>query len=170
MLAKINSFDALVSALFEKDNGAFKAQGVPQFKFGFLMEIGNLIDQCNRGWSGRVTIANNSTPNDSVDLSGTLVDPAGDPVTFGKVCFIGVKNLSVTAGEIITVGAHPTANISAFVGTNPGVKIGPKGGILIFDPSLAAYTVTNSSSDILRLAVAAGTNVAADVLVLGRDA
>lgn len=129
---------------------------------------GTTIDNADRIYMKRHTIAT-GTPL-ALDLSGGLTDLVGNVITMVKVTGIIVVNNSVTAGEILTIGAGSTPLINWIAASGDAVKVGPGGMLCQLDPSVAAYAVTGATADILTIAAAAGATVSVDVIVVGRSA
>lgn len=129
---------------------------------------GTVIDTADRIYMKRHTIAT-GTPL-ALDLSGSLTDLIGNTITMAKVTGIVVSNNSVTAGEILTIGAGSTPLINWIAASGDALKVGPGGMLCQLDPSLAAYAVTGGTADILTIAAAAGLTVSVDVIIVGRSA
>lgn len=127
---------------------------------------GTAINQANRMYANRLALS--TTPTD-LDFSGSLADPLGNTITFAKINGIFIKNLSSVAAEIVSVGGD-AASVAGWVGAvNDLVKVGPGGVFALFNPALAAYTVTATTGDILQLVADSGTP-SVDIVVIGRSA
>jgi len=81
------------------------------------------------------------------------------------VCAILVENDSTTAGQDMTIGGgtHP---VSA---TDSGTAQANGGVWLMWNPN-PGYAVSAGSADTITVTVAAGTNVAGKITILGRSA
>lgn len=128
---------------------------------------GTAIDQADLLHVKRYTIASTATPQNLNLSDGSLLTPGHGAAAFVKVTSLLVFNRSATAGEILTVGGG--SSYFAALGS-AGQAVGPGGWEFKHDPSLAAMAVTASTADILKLAIAAGINVAVDVWIIGRSA
>jgi hypothetical protein len=95
----------------------------------------------------------------------TALDPLGTALGAMHVTAVLVENDSTTAGQIFTVGGgmHPV------LGTDQGTAQANGGDFLVVNPN-PGYAATGGSADTLTIAVAAGTNVAGKVTILGRSA
>jgi hypothetical protein len=129
---------------------------------------GTGVDTADRIYMKKDTVAT-GTPK-TYDIAGGLTDILGNTITMAKVNAIIVVNNSVTAGEILTVGAGSNPLLNWVIATGDGVKAGPGGAVVCLDPSLAGYAVTGGTGDVLQISVAAGATVPIDVIIIGRSA
>lgn len=108
----------------------------------------------------------NGTPLD-LDLRGTLTSIVdGSVVNFPLVMGIVIRNNSTTAGQSLTIGAGSNPFISWLAATGDGVKIGPSGFKVLWNP-IDAYATSAGTADILRIVSDVGT-VNVDVMLIGR--
>ena len=100
----------------------------------------------------------------TLDLSGSLTDLLGQSATFAKVYGMLIINTATTAGTLIHVG---NSNFATFLGSSTDlIKVGPSGCLMLFRND--GYTVTNSSGDILTIAVPGGSAVDVKVGLIGK--
>jgi hypothetical protein len=110
------------------------------------------------------TLAVTTGAPQDIDLTA-VVDPSGVSIAFAFVTHIVLWNLSTTAGQDFTLGGAASNPIFAAI---PTVARANGGIIMIGDPN-PGITVDGTHKN-LRVAVAAGTAVAASLLVMGRSA
>lgn len=164
-----NTLTALVSAVFNPKLATTFGTLSPSIPMGRQFTNGTAINQSDVIFCQQRTIADNVTP-DSLDLSGSLLDPSGSAAVFAKVTAIAVKSLTTTAAEILSMGGGSNAFSSWLDTAAAKLIIGPDGFLLLSNPSLAGYAVTAGTGDILRMATASGTNVKYIIGILGRSA
>lgn len=158
---------AQITAAYVDDQGIASPSANLNFETTESWANGVIIDTADKVFWKRDTVAT-GTPK-TYDLSGGVTDVFGTAITMAKVTCIAVKNRSVTAGQIISVGGGSNPLINWVMASGDGVKIGPDGFFMIYDPSLAAYAVTAATGDVLTLASAAGSPEF-DLVVIGRTA
>jgi len=122
---------------------------------------GILIDQQDEYYADRRTVA---AAAEDLDLT-SLTDALNRTVSFQKVKGIFIKNLSVSAGEILTVGGD--ANSLPFLTTaTDSIKVGPDGLLLLTAPSVAGITVTGGTGDIIQIDPGAAS-ITYDIVIWG---
>jgi hypothetical protein len=89
----------------------------------------------------------------------------GNALGMVHVTGVLVENDSTTAGQDFTVGG----GTNPVLGTNQGTAQANGGVFCIVNPS-PGYSVVGGTSDTLQISVAAGTNVAGKITILGRSA
>lgn len=111
------------------------------------------------------TISLSSSGTQTFDLdAGTLLDPAGNALTFVKIKAIIVAHSSSSAASAISIGGDFSS--TAGIGTNALVAGGSN---LIADPT--GYTVTATSADVLTVVNADASNTATfDIFLIGTSA
>jgi hypothetical protein len=129
---------------------------------------GVVINTADKVFAKSDTVSSGSPK--TYDVSGGITDAFGNSLTLAKVTAIAVFNNSTTVGEILSIGAGSNPLLNWVIATGDGVKVGPGGFFAIADPSLAAFGVTAGTGDVLQVAVAAGTNVPFDIVIVGRTA
>lgn len=134
---------------------------------------GITLDKADRMFADTRSVAASS--NDDIDLSGSLTDPLGQTVTFGKIKGLLLKNKSTTAGDVLQVSGNGAAGFTTWLKDNAansadGVRVGPDGCLMLWNPSLAAYSVTATTADILRITELGGANtVSYDLVLIGTN-
>ena len=130
----------------------------PNLSLGAGNSAGN-VDRC---FSEAFTVTSGTPLTINVT---TALDPLGTAIACVHVTSVLVENDSTTAGQDFTVGGgtHPV------LGTDQGTAQANGGVFFVINPS-PGYTVSSGSADTLSIAVAAGTNVAGKVTILGRSA
>ncbi len=105
-----------------------------------------------------------SAGSQTLDLSGALTDLLGQSCVFTKLYGMLIVNTATVAGTLIHVG---NSNFAAFLGSATDlIKVGPNGGLFLFRDD--GYTVTNSTADILTIAVPGGAGVDVKVGLIGK--
>ena len=105
-----------------------------------------------------------SAGSETLDLSGALTDLLGQSCVFTKLYGMLIVNTATVAGTLIHVG---NSNFAAFLGSATDlIKVGPNGGLFLFRDD--GYTVTNSTADILTIAVPGGAGVDVKVGLIGK--
>ena len=115
-----------------------------------------------------VAIGGSATTN--LDVAGSLTDGFGATLTMVKIKLFYFKNLSVTAGDTITIGGHASAALLLFGTASHTHTVGPNGSILIVEPSLAGKPVTATTGDILKILEDAGNANTYDIAIVGTSA
>jgi len=106
-----------------------------------------------------------------IDLSSAALNGIGQTVAFVKIKCIVIYNTTVTAGYEIKVGGAPSNPfISWLMASGDGVKVGPDGILLLWNPSLAGYATAAGASDILRINNPNAGSVIVKVFVIGTTA
>lgn len=105
----------------------------------------------------------------SIDLSGSLTDIAdsGLTVVFAKLRCLVIKNTTADGGGSLLVGG--VSNTIGLLNGNTDKLVIPPSGSLAVDFGTAGLTVTNSSTDIVKVAASTGT-VTYSVVVAGTSA
>jgi hypothetical protein len=134
---------------------------------------GTAVDQADRLWHDQRTLAGSASENlDLTNLTNTLF---GSTVTvnFAKVKALLIINLATTAGEDLLVGgAGAGGNAwSAPFDADADAKIAvPADSMLLLVNKKNGWTVTNGSSDILKIANASGASVSYKIAIVGTSA
>lgn len=132
---------------------------------------GIALDEADAIWHDRRTLA--AGANDDLDLAGALADAFGKTLTFARIKAIAIQNRTATAGVNLEIGGGDDgAGNNAFASwlgdASDKLQVGPEGGLLLWNPSLAAYAVTAGTGDILRIHNASGSDSAEyDIVLVG---
>lgn len=129
-----------------------------------VLENGVVIDTADKIWYDRRTV--NDAADDDLDLAGGVTDAFGNALTFAKIKAILVHNRNTTAAENLLVGGGSAPIVSHLGAGGDIVRVGPGGVFLLWNPSLAAYAVTATTADILRL-TGSGGDITYDIAVVG---
>lgn len=103
--------------------------------------------------------------NQSLDLSGALVDQFGDSAVFTKVYGFYVKNLSESGNNVLNVG---NSNFAAWLGSATDYIVVQPKGILFLTGPVTGFTVTNSSADIFKIANPGASSIICNIGILGK--
>jgi hypothetical protein len=161
-----------VDATIENTGNSLAPIKIPfNYTYSLPLAAGTDVNQADRIFVARRTVPSAGTP-DTVDFAdATFLDPSGAPATMAEIVALIAVNRSTTPGEILSVGGHATAAIATpFGAANDLNKAGPGGAVVLANPAAAAYAVGSTTSDMLQVAVAAGTNVPYDLIAIGRSA
>ncbi|MGD1275671.1 MAG: hypothetical protein ABR964_00435 [Tepidisphaeraceae bacterium] len=128
----------------------------------FTVGAGNTAGNVDRCYSAPIQVSAGAPLTINV---GTALDPLQNALGMLHVCAILVENDSTTAGQDMTIGGgtHP---VSA---TDSGTAQANGGVWLMWNPN-PGYAVSAGSADTITVTVAAGTNVAGKITILGRSA
>lgn len=129
-------------------------------------------DQADVCWHDSRSVS--SAANDDLDLTALTQTIYGSTVTItmAKVKAIVIINTNTTAGDELVID---TSVSNAFKGWSNAsatskAEIGP-GGLWVVSAPLAGWTVTNSSTDILRVSnPGGGTSITYKIFILGTSA
>ena len=102
------------------------------------------------------------------DVLGSLTDVFGSSISFVTLCGIIVKNKSTTSTEILTIGAGSNPIVNMWIATGDGIKVGPSGMFVWFDP-IDGIAPVAGTGDILTIDPGADT-IEFDIILLGRSA
>ena len=142
-------------------------------KLAFSLDLadGTGDNQVDKIWHDKRTIA--IAADDDIDLRGTGANMThsifGGTVTIelAKVKAILIKNLSTVSGEDLTIGGHPTQDFSApFGASGDKIKLGAGGALLLTQP-VDGWTVTDGTSDTLRIHNDGAASVNYDIVIAG---
>lgn len=123
--------------------------------------VGSTSGQCNLIYSAPFAVSNGSPL--ALDLT-SLQDPLGAALNFSQAHAILIENDSTTAGQDMTIFGGSNGLLAAstailYAGTAPGFQL--------LNFGTTGVTV-DSTHKIIQIAVAAGTNVAGKITVLGK--
>lgn len=112
--------------------------------------IGASANQFSELYSAIRTLAGGA--NETLDLYGSLTNQLGETINFARVKVIVVELLTTTAASSITVG-NAASNVftGPLGGTTPTVTIANGGGMAFWRSDATGWTVTNSSTDNLKV-------------------
>lgn len=123
-------------------------------------------DQVNRLYYDRRTLSSGTTLD--YDLTASLTNRRGESLTFARVKLIMVSNYETASGRIITVGGHPTAAMTGWVGAaNDVIKVDAGGSFFLTCPTATGWVITNGTSDQLRVVTSGGGTVTYDLVIMG---
>jgi len=134
--------------------------------YAFKFDSGVGADQADKLIHKQRIIA--PSASDDLDLAGVLTDAFGVAVTLVKVKAVIIFAAIANANTVI-IGNHPTAAFVGWFGAAAHtVTLGPGDIFVCSRRGVAGLAVTAGTADMLRLTNGAGgTNVTADVFVLG---
>ena len=124
-------------------------------------------DRCDIVWSDTRALSANSS--ETLDLNATLIDALGTTVNALKVVAIVFHNKETTAGLNLQIGAGSTT-FNLFGSLSSRYNLGPDGIYFIWEPSLAAKSVTAGSADLLQVRNGNASVVNYEVAILARTA
>lgn len=128
---------------------------------------GSGADQASAEWDDTRTIAASS--NESLDLSGALLDVFGNKIAFTKI-----KEIVIVAAEAntnnIEIGGAASNGFLLFKDATDIAVIEPGGKFYMSWPNVGR-TVTSATGDLLKIANAgSGTGVTYDIIIVGLGA
>lgn len=129
---------------------------------------GTAANQADRVFSDQRTLTASTT--EDLDISGTsLLDAFGVAFSPVKVKLLIVCAASTNTNNVVILGDAASVLFLGTAATTAAIK--PGGCITFFDPSLAAYTVTATTGDIIQVANGgAGSSVVYDIVIIGVSA
>ncbi len=134
---------------------------------------GTGIDQSQIVFSDNRTLANATSENlDLFDFVGAL-DSLGRTYAQLKIVAILIVNKSIIAGDNLKVGGEGSAAAwnSLFDASDTAKAIvGPGGCLFAFNPSVAAFAVTDASNHLLKIDNPGANSINYDIMVIGRTA
>jgi len=130
---------------------------------------GTGLDQNDIVWHDVRTLSASSS--EDLDMAGTLTDAFGNTVTFSKIKGIVLNNQTTTAGCILEAGGGSN-DFNAWLGaTGDKIKVGPNGLVVSWNPSLAGYSVTADTADILKITNTDSSNsITYQIVIVGTTA
>lgn len=161
----ISNIDLAVKWAYENPLDLSTASDRKTLNFNTALGNGTGLDQANRIFADERTLA--TTASDDFDLAGGLTDIYGQTLTLTKVKAIVVYNTATVAGEILTVGGGSNPFITWIGDGSDTVKVFPEGLLALVNPSLAGYTVTASTGDILRVTNSGASNITYRIVLIG---
>ena len=130
---------------------------------------GRLDNQVDVTFHDRRTVSASS--NDDLQLAGrspVLTGPLGHTINIDRLRVLYLRNQDDT--NAVTVGPAPTKGFDAWInGTTPSINLRPGGAMLLTAPIGDGFQPVNDTSDVLRVANAAGADVDYDILLLGAE-
>lgn len=132
------------------------------------LTLGNSAGQVNQAYPHTLAITS-GTPY-TINLS-TGTDQAGNTIGMVHVAMVLVVNLSTTTGQDFTIGGGTDPVLGTDQLTCKAAAITPGSpNVATFLDQQTGYSVVASTSDTLKIVVAAGTAVPGAIIVLGRNA
>lgn len=126
---------------------------------------GTAIDQADLPLHGQASVPV-ATPL-SLDLSGTLKDVFGNTISMARVKGVLISVPYVAGGGTVTLTGNWITGLLGNAGASLPIANG--GCVLLWNPSLAGITVTNSTRDTITI-TAAGATTVVDYVVIGASA
>ncbi len=126
------------------------------------------LDQADKLYHATRTLALSSA--ETLDLYGGLADGFGNTLNFVKIKLLLIWNKSATAGYNLVVGAASAPFETWTSVTGSTIKVGPGGLLLLYNPSLAAFGVTNTTADGLKINNGNAGSVDYDIVIVGCSA
>jgi hypothetical protein len=131
----------------------------------FNFADGTGLDQASKVWT-RLAQSLAASASDSFDLSGALTDSLGNPAVFTKVKAIYVFAYAANTNNVVI--GNDTNHVPIFGAVTHSFAILPGNIFLVTNRSVAGWTVTAGTGDIIKLTnSAAGTAVVYDIAILG---
>jgi hypothetical protein len=163
MPASMN-LNAYLRAVFSKAGGLASPSTEYIINLAASLDNGTLDTQIDKAWGDTRSIA----ALEDLDLNGTAIkDAFGDNLAFVDVCGVFVATPAANTGNVIVGAAAATAAVLATGAATHTRIIKPGGFDFWFAP--AGWPVVAGTSDLLRVAPSAGTQVYS-IIVVGRSA
>lgn len=126
--------------------------------------------KADKVYQARRTIA--ASGSEDLDLAGVLLDAFGSPITFVKIKGLFVAAAAGNTNNVVLGNATSNAwatllNATGTVTLRPGAAL----GFIAGTAEAAAYSVTASTGDVLKVANSAGgSSVSYDICIVGASA
>lgn len=127
------------------------------------LDNGTGANQANQVWSDTRTLTTGAS--ETLDLNASLLNAAGESVTFTKIKAIYIRNKGTTTLSI--GGAAATQFVAAFGSATDLVKIPPGGVFLLTAPDASGFAVAAGATDSLKVANSAGASIDYDIALIG---
>jgi hypothetical protein len=136
-------------------------QNIQAFAFGTASE------QINQIYVSRRTVAP-ATLTDDLDLSGTLLNPKNETISFSHIKEIFLLNEATVEGDNLVVGGTPAAPWSTpFLASSPREATIYAGGYWHIGAPNRGFTVTAGSGDGLRITHSGVNSITYTIVILG---
>lgn len=130
---------------------------------------GTAASQADLAWGDTNTLAASATTD--IDLAGSLTNPLGGTLTFARVKALLVVASAANTNNVVVGGAASAQWVGPFGAATHTVALQPGAGFFIATPTAAAWPVTATTADLLRIANSAGsTGVDYSILLVGASA
>ncbi len=142
-------------------------------RYSSSLSNGTAAQQADLLWHDRRTVTAGS-PNDDLDLAGTLLDVFGQTIALAKLKGLLIRNLSTTSTDKLKVGGagsggHAIAEL--FASDPDATLVIPGSGCLFLTAPLDGFAITAGSQDVLRVTHDGGaSDISYDILLLGTSA
>ena len=136
--------------------------------FSSAFTSGTGANQVNWTWRDRRTVTAGS-PNDDIDLYGSLVDVFGQTINAVTIKELLIVNRSVTTGDNLDIGgAGSNPIVSMFSGSATAVVTVGAGGAISLSSPVSGFAVASGSADVLRIAYdGASGSITYDIFLKG---
>lgn len=129
-----------------------------------VMQDGTGTDQADKVFSDRRTLG--ASASETLDLTN-LTDPFGAALTFAKIKAIMITASADNTNNVVVGAAGSNQFLGPLADASDKLIIPPGGAILLTAPK-SGWTVTNSSTDNLKIENSAGsTGVTYDIMLIG---
>lgn len=158
-----------VAVQVEYRNPLDLSAAVDNLDFQKVLRLGSGVaaGQADRCWHSRRILAASATEN--LDLSGTLTDEYGNPLTPARIKGLYVRAADANTNDVVVGGAGTNAWTGPFGGTAHTLAVPP--GMLLPLTRLDGWPVTANTADLLKFANGgAGSPVTYDVVIFATSA
>jgi hypothetical protein len=128
-----------------------------------FLDNGTGANQANQVFSDTRTLTTGA--NETLDLNGSLLNAAGESVTFTKIKVIYIRNKGTTTLSI--GGAAATQFVAPFGSATDLVKIPPGGILLLTAPDANGFACRGRATDSLKILNSAGASIDYDIVLIG---
>lgn len=125
---------------------------------------GSGSDQANKVYHARLSIANASPV--TLDIAGGLTDVFGNTITMTAVKAMMILNHGTTDSALLTVGGTFKSYMQS--GASTSLYVGRGGGVLLWNPTLTAWTVTAGTGDTITITSSGENPITCDVVIIGK--
>jgi hypothetical protein len=137
----------------------------PELKSALALTSGVGANQADKIFADTRTIAASTTEDLDVSAGG-LLDQLGGTFTIVKLKVFAVCAASTNTNNVVLLGDANSVPILSTAATT--ITIHPNSCVVLADPSLAGYAVTNATGDVIQVANSgAGTSVTYSIVLIG---
>ena len=168
-MALTTEFSFRVAGSITKTLGALSGLLKPDVQMSMALASGILLDQADKMYYSRPTIAGSATLSLDVATSGGLLDVFGDAFAIAKLKLLVIKSLLSLCPNTMNL-TRPAAGVPLLGATGDLISILPGGALVWIAPSLAGVPVTATTADLIEIVNTAAGNVQPEILIIGASA
>ena len=142
----------------------------PEFSRLLTMLTGVVIDQADKLYYDKPTIAGSTTLTLDWATGGGLVDVHGDALALARLKLLIVNSDLAVCPNVINVVRPASNGTPIFLAAGDGMPVRPGGGLLWWAPDATGVVVTAATGDLTDFVNTAAGNVQPDIYAIGASA